>query len=254
MFVVIFAGGRGTRLMEETRKAPKPMVKIGPYPIIEHLVQTYTKYGFNKFIFLTGYKSKDFYSYFKKKKNFFIDYEKGINSNLYIKFKSSSKKNKIYIKTLYTGINTNKKNRLLKAKKYLIKDKFFLTYGDGLSNIDYKKLLKFHNDNNQICTLSAINPPQRFGVLKISGSLVKKFSEKKSLKKNFINGGFFVCNPSIFNFLKKNNSDFEENTLPLLAKQKKLAVYKHKGFWYSMDTLRDKIYLTKLYHNNAPWK
>lgn len=253
MYVVIFAGGRGTRLMEETKNVPKPMVKIGPYPIIEHLIYTYRKFKLNKFILLTGYKSQNFYTYFSQKKNFFIDNKNSQNSEIFDKFEKSKNKNKVYIKSLYTGLNSNKKSRLLKAQKFL-KDKFFLTYGDGLSNINFEKQLKFHNKYNEVCTLTGINPPQRFGVLEIKGNYVQKFSEKKSLKKNFVSGGFFICSPSIFKFFKKDKSDFEEGVLPLLAKKKKLKVYKHTGFWYSMDTLRDKIYLTKLYYKNAPWK
>jgi len=255
MIVVIFAGGKGTRLLEETKNVPKPMVKIGKFPIIEHIIRTYAKYNFNKFILLTGYKANFFNYYFRNKKNFFLD-KNNLSSKVVInKFNNSKIKNKIYIKNLFTGINTNKKNRLLKAKKYLMNSSFFLTYGDGLSDINFSKLLKKHKKSKQICTLTAVNPPQRFGVISISkNNIVKNFSEKKSIKTEYISGGFFVCEPTIFKFLKKNEKDFEEDVLPILAKKRKLLAYIHKGFWYSMDTLRDKIFLTKLYNKNAPWK
>lgn len=249
MFVIIFAGGTGTRLYEETKKVPKPMVKIGKKPILEHIINCYLKRSYKNFIILTGYKHNKIYDYFRKKKyhiNFLKKNEKPLKDI----------KNKITLNFLYTGLKSNKLQRLLFVKKYLAKDEsFFLTYGDGLSNVNLKKLLNLHYKNNNYCTLTAINPLPRFGLLKVQKNKVTRFDEKKIIKDHYVNGGFFVCDYKFFSFFKnKKNFDFEKNLLNILAKKKKLGCYKHRGFWYSMDTLRDKIYLNKLYKNkNAPW-
>ena len=201
-----------------------------------------------KFIILTGYKHQEIYKYFKKK-NYSINY---LNKKNQVK----NHKNKISINFLYTGQKTNKLQRLLKVKEYIKNEKFFfLTYGDGLSNINLKKLLSFHKSKKGACTLSAINPQPRFGLLKIKKDKIIKFEEKKLIKNNYVNGGFFVCNFEIFKYCKnESNYDFEENLLSDLANKGKLNAYKHHKFWYSMDTLRDKHYLNKLFkEKNAPW-
>lgn len=249
MYTIIFAGGHGTRLYEETRKIPKPMVRIGNTPILEHIINIYASQKYKKFIILTGYKHEEIKKYFKKKK-YFIN---NLNSNSRLR----EDKNRISLNLLYTGLKSNKLQRLNQAKKYLSNEKlFFLTYGDGLSNVSLSKLLREHIRGKNIITLTAINPSPRFGLLEIKKKKIVKFEEKKIIKDQFVNGGFFVCDTELFKLYesKNKNLDFEENILNKLAIDKKLGFYKHNSFWYSMDTLRDKIYLNNLLKNDrAPW-
>ena len=233
MKVVILCGGLGTRLAEETRTKPKPMVYIGHKPIIWHLIKYYYSYGYNDFILATGYKSKIINNFFKKNKI------KGCN---------------IFLK--YTGKETLTGGRLLRLQKYLGNDDFLLTYGDGLSNINIKKLIKFHKKNKAIVTVSAVRPPVRFGELSISkNDTVYAFKEKPQSGKNWINGGFFVVKSHIFNYLKNDKTVLERTPLASLAVKKKLKAFKHYSFWQCMDTMRDKILLNKLWNQGlAKWK
>ena len=233
MELVIFAGGLGTRLSEETDYVPKPMVKIGKKPILWHIIKYYSVFGFSKFIICGGYKIKIIKNYFKnlKKKN-----------------------NTFIIRIINTGKKRNTGERLRRVKKY-VSETFCLTYGDGLSNINLTKLIDFHKKNRSIVTLTAIKPTPHFGKIVFKGNKVVKFLEKNQKKENWINGGFFVCEKEIFNYLNKKNLIFESDVLSYLAKNKKLAAYKHKYFWYCMDTLRDKRYLNSLWlSKKAPWK
>ena len=232
MKVVILAGGLGTRIAEESDNIPKPMVKIGKRPILWHIIKYYSTFKFSEFIICGGYKIEVIKNYFKKIKN---------NEGLKIKI-------------VNTGKNSNTGERLKRVKKY-INNTFCLTYGDGLSNVNINKLIKFHKRNRSIATLTATKPIPHFGKIIFKGNKVKKFLEKNKKKENWINGGFFVCEKKIFNFLKKKNPVFESDTLEFLAKKNKLAAYKHHDFWYCMDTLRDKRYLNNLWNNKkAPWK
>ena len=233
MKLVIFAGGLGTRISEETDYVPKPMVKIGRHPILWHIIKYYSAFGFSNFIICGGYKVGIIKDYFKKFK----------------------KKNNTYnIKVINTGKKSNTGERLRKIKKY-ITGTFCLTYGDGLSNINIDKLIKFHKKNKSIATLTAIKPIPHFGKIIFKGNKVDKFLEKNQKKENWISGGFFVCEKEIFDYLNKKNSIFEIDVLSFLANKKKLAAYKHKNFWYCMDTLRDKRYLNSLWFSKkAPWK
>jgi glucose-1-phosphate cytidylyltransferase len=233
MELVIFAGGLGTRISEETDYVPKPMVKIGKKPILWHIIKYYSVFGFSKFIICGGYKIKIIQNYFKNFKN---------------------KKNSFNIKIINTGKKSNTGERLRRVKKYVSKS-FCLTYGDGLSNVNIAKLIQFHNKNKSIATLTAVKPTPHFGKLIFKGNKVYKFLEKNQKKENWINGGFFVCEKKIFNYLNKKNLIFESDVLSYLANNKNLAAYKHKDFWYCMDTLRDKRYLTNLWlSKKAPWK
>jgi glucose-1-phosphate cytidylyltransferase len=229
MKLVIFAGGLGTRISEETDYVPKPMVKIGKKPILWHIIKYYSVFGFSEFIICGGYKINIIKNYFKKK-------------NLW------------NIKVINTGKNSNTGERLKRIKKY-INDTFCLTYGDGLSNVNIKKLIKFRKKNKSIVSLTAVKPPPHFGKIIFKGNKVTKFLEKDKTKENWINGGFFVCDKEIFKYLNKKNSIFESDTLQALVKKNKLAAYKHNGFWYCMDTLRDKRHLNNLWASKkAPWK
>jgi glucose-1-phosphate cytidylyltransferase len=232
MKLVIFAGGLGTRISEESDYIPKPMVKIGKKPILWHIIKYYSFFGFSDFIICGGYKINIIKNYFRKfKKN-----------------KHSS------IKIINTGKNSNTGERLKRIKKY-INGTFCLTYGDGLSNVNIEKLSQFHKKNKSIVTLTAIKPTPHFGKLMFKGNKVTKFLEKNQEKENWINGGFFVCEKKIFNYINKKNTIFESDVLSFLASRKELSGYKHKDFWYCMDTLRDKRYLSKLWlSKKAPWK
>ena len=227
MKVVILAGGLGSRLSEYTKKIPKPMVKIGNEPLISHIIKLYIKYGFNDFIVAGGYKYKIIENYFNNYKN-----------------------KKIKIRVVNTGLNALTGSRILKLKKYLNNETFMMTYGDGISDVNLRKLLKYHEDNRKILTLTAVHPQARFGELIIKKNLVKEFNEKPQLQKGWINGGFFVVEPDIFKFLSKKNQMLEREPITKLVKNKNLIAYKHNKFWFCMDTLRDKIVLENIYKKN----
>ena len=232
MQLVIFAGGLGTRISEETDYVPKPMVKIGKKPILWHIIKYYSVFGFSEFIICGGYKISIIKNYFKNSKN-----HRSWN-----------------IKVINTGKASNTGERLKRIKKY-INGSFCLTYGDGLSNVNIDKLINFHEKNKPIVTLTTIKPQPLFGRLIFKGNKVIKFLEKEQKKESWINGGFFVCEKKIFNHLNKKNTIFEKDTLSSLAIKKKLIAYKHRDFWYCMDTLRDKRHLNSLWFSKkAPWK
>ena len=234
MKLVIFAGGYGTRISEESDYIPKPMVKIGKKPILWHIIKYYSVFGFSNFIICGGYKIEVLKEYFKNNK---AKFEKSWN-----------------IKIVNTGKNSNTGERLKRIEKYL-DNTFCLTYGDGLSNVNIKKLVQFHKKNKTIATLTTVKPIPHFGKIQFKGNKVTKFFEKDQKKENWINAGFFVCEKEIFKYLNKKNSIFETHVLPVLAKRKKLLAYKHKSFWYCMDTLRDKRHLNNLWvSKRAPWK
>tara|TARA_B100001057_G_C22690639_1_gene887624 strand:- start:153 stop:845 length:693 start_codon:yes stop_codon:yes gene_type:complete len=229
MKVVILAGGLGSRLSEETHKIPKPMVKIAGKPIIEHIIGHYLKFGFSEVIICAGYKKEIIMDYFKNKKD---------------------------IHVVDTGLNTQSGARIKKIKHLIGDDKsFFMTYGDGLSNIDIKKLFSFHESHNKIATLSSVRPIPRFGHLTIKGNAVTEFKEKDKLAEGWINGGFFVLNSEVFGYLSENeNCIFERDPLENLSKEAQLMAYKHEGFWHPMDTLRDKNFLNDMFNSgNKPW-
>ena len=228
MKIVILCGGLGSRLAEETKLIPKPMVKIGSLPIIRHIINYYKSFGFNEFILATGYKKNILENYFKKEKK---------------------------IKCIFTGNNTLTGGRLLRLKKYFSKNEnFMLTYGDGLSNVDLKKLLKFHLKHKKIATLTSVKPPARFGEVFISGNRVSKFEEKSQLNQNWINGGFFVFNEKIFKYIKHDLKMLEREPFKKLTQKRELMAFKHFGFWQCMDTMRDKKILNKLLkEKKAPW-
>ena len=223
MKIVILAGGFGSRLSEYTKLIPKPMVEVNRKPILIHIMQHYAKYGFKDFYIALGYKGKIIKDYFKKKKH------KNWNVNL-----------------IETGLKTMTGGRLKRLKKYLEKETFMMTYGDGLSNINIKKLLNFHRKNKNIATLSAVRPPARIGVLKLSGNKIKYFKEKSKLDIGWINGGFFVMEPSIFKYIKNDQTYLEREPLEKLTKIKKISAFRHQGFWQCMDTKRDKELLDKI--------
>lgn len=231
MHTVFLAGGMGTRLSEETHKIPKPMIKIGKYPILFHIMKHYSDFNFNKFIVCGGYK----YNYIK---NFFLQNKKLIK-----------KKNfKWDVNIINTGLKTQTGARIKKIKKYLKDEKlFFMTYGDGVANVNIKKILQFHKKHKKIATLTAVRPLPRFGNITLNKNKVSSFSEKDRLQEGWINGGFFVLNREVFDYIdSRENCIFEKEPLQNLSKNGQLMAYKHEGFWHPMDTLRDKNYLNEL--------
>jgi len=229
MKTVILCGGYGTRLSEETAVKPKPMVKIGGKPILEHIMNIYKYYGYNQFVLALGYKSEYIKKFYKNKKN---------------------------IELVYTGKDTKTGGRLLRLKNYLKNEKtFMLTYGDGVSNVNIKQTVRFHKRHGKIATITAVRPPVRFGELKISRNKVKSFKEKPQVGQGWINGGFFIFNSKVLNFIKNDQTMLEKEPLEKLTKTGQLMAFEHKGFWKCMDTMRDKILLNKLWkEGNALWK
>ena len=222
MKVILLAGGFGTRLAEYTKTIPKPMINIGGKPMLLHIMQQYAKYGFKDFYIALGYKGKIIKNFFNRK---FFDW----NINL-----------------IETGKNTMTGGRLKRLKKYIGKETFMLTYGDGLSNVNLKKLLEFHKKNKKLVTLTAVRPPARFGALKLKGQRVSYFKEKAKVSEGWINGGFFVMEPEFFKFIENDNTYLEREPLEQATKKKQLMAFKHQGFWQCLDTKRDKDRLSKI--------
>jgi glucose-1-phosphate cytidylyltransferase len=255
MKVVILAGGKGSRISEESIYKPKPLIEIGGKPIIWHIMKQYSHYGLNDFIICCGYKGyllKEYFAnYYMHNSDLTIDLK---SNNLEIK-KINSEPWKISL--VDTGENTMTGGRILKIKNILKKEEnFCLTYGDGVSNINIKKLIDFHKKNKKIATITVVKPQGRYGMIDLNKKhLVKKFAEKPDGDGSWVNGGFFVFNQSIFNFLKKDSDILEQGPIQKISKKKQLAAYKHLGFWKAMDTLNDKNYLEDLwFKSKCPWK
>ena len=223
MKVVLLAGGFGTRLSEYTKTMPKPMINVAGKPMIFHIMKQYAKYGFKDFYITLGYKGEIIKNFFNKK---FFSW----NVNL-----------------IETGKNTMTGGRLKRIKKFIGKETFMMTYGDGLSNVNLKKLLKFHKKNKKLVTLTAVRPPARFGALQLKSDLVSYFKEKSKTDENWINGGFFVMEPDFFKFLKNDHTILERRPLENIAKKKQLAAFRHEGFWRCVDTKKDKDKLNEIF-------
>lgn len=254
MKVAILAGGFGTRLSEETDIKPKPMVDIGGKPILWHIMKIYSKYGFNDFVILLGYKGYYVKEYFA---NYFLhqsDVTIDIKNNKMEIHNTNSEPWKITL--VDTGLETMTGGRVLRAKKYLDQSTFMLTYGDGVSDVDISKLIEFHKENRKVLTVTSVQPEGRFGTLNIEGNIIKEFIEKPKGDGGWINGGFFVCEPEIFSYIKEGDQTiFERSPMENLAKEHQMAAFKHTGYWKPMDTLRDKHQLSSLWDSGkAPWK
>ncbi len=253
MKVVILAGGLGTRLSEETYLKPKPMVEIGNKPILWHILKIYSHFGFNEFIICCGYKGYIIKEYFAN----YLLHTSDITFHMdeSNKIEVHQRKNESWKVTLVdTGDTSQTGGRLGRIRDYINDETFFFTYGDGLANVNIKKLLELHKRTNKEATLSAVQPPGRYGSLVIEEDLVSNFQEKPIGDNAWISGGFFVLEPSIFDKIEGDHISFENDVLPGIAQEKQLAVYKHKGFWQAMDTLRDKMKLEDLIkQGNPPW-
>jgi glucose-1-phosphate cytidylyltransferase len=254
--VVILAGGFGTRLSEETYLRPKPMVEIGPHPILWHIMKIYSQYGFNNFLICLGYKGYLIKEYFA---NYCL-----YQSDLTIDLKNPQKTT--FLKTtcepwlvtlVDTGLNTMTGGRIKRIQKFIGDKTFMLTYGDGVADINIKDLMKFHYTSGKHATVTAVKPQSKFGslTLKESEGVVERFSEKLQESDPWINGGFFVLEPEVFDYIEGDSVAWERDPLEKLAIDRQLAAYKHSGFWRCMDTLRDKEELTAAWDSgNAPWK
>lgn len=254
MKAVILAGGLGTRLSEETDLKPKPMVEIGGMPMLWHIMKIYSFYNINEFIVCCGYKGyfiKEFFSnYFLHQSDVTFDLEKN-------DIKIHKKRAENWKVTLVdTGMETMTGGRIKRIKDYLDDDEdFCLTYGDGVSNIDIRGLIKFHKNHKKLATLSSVIPPGRFGALELDGNKIKSFKEKPKGDGSMINGGFFVLKKNAINYIDGDNTIWEQEPLKNLAIDNQLMAYKHYDFWQPMDTLRDKFHLAELWESNkAPWK
>lgn len=255
MKVVILAGGYGTRISEESYLKPKPMIQIGDFPILVHIMKYYSNFGFNEFIICCGYKGFVIKEYFS---NYYLH-----NSDVTFDFSSHNKMtihNNIAepwkVTLVDTGIDTMTGGRIKRIKQYVENERFMVTYGDGLCDLDINELTEFHNLNKKTATLTAIQPIGRFGVLNIDEkNRVSHFNEKSKEDTGWVNGGFMIFEPEIFNYIADDSTVLERFPLEQLAKEKQLAAYKHKGFWQCMDTQRDKILLENLWaKGDAPWK
>lgn len=254
MKVVILAGGLGTRLSEETDLKPKPMVEIGGKPILWHIMKIYSSYGFNDFVICLGYKGYVIKEYFA---NYFMH-----QSDITIDLKHhttevhDSKVEPWRITLVDTGYNTQTGGRIKRIQKYIERETFMLTYGDGVGNVDINSLLNFHRKNGKFATVTAVQTPGRFGALNIDqNDTVVEFQEKPKGDGAWINGGFFVLESGVVDYITGDETIWEKDPLENLAKDNQLTAFKHKGFWQPMDTLRDKNYLENLWQSgNAPWK
>jgi glucose-1-phosphate cytidylyltransferase len=254
MKVVILAGGFGTRLSEETHLRPKPMVDIGDKPILWHIMKIYSSYGFNDFVICLGYKGymiKEYFAnYFMHQSDITID----LTNNSLETHHSQAEPWKVTL--VDTGKESMTGGRIKRIQKYIGNEPFLLTYGDGVGNVDIAELVKCHEENKKLVTVTAVQPSGRFGALNLNESnQVNSFMEKPKGDGSWINGGFFVCEPEVFNYLHSDTEIWEREPMEQIAKEGQLQAYKHVGFWKPMDTLRDKQDLEQAWESrNAPWK
>lgn len=254
MKVLILAGGYGTRLSEQTDTIPKPMVLIGGMPIIWHIMKIYSHFGFNDFVILLGYKGyviKEFFAnYYLHHSNVTFD----MSNNRIQVHTNSSEPWKVTL--LDTGLDTMTGGRIKRAAAYIQNQPFMVTYGDGVANVDIAQLVQFHKSHGKAITLTSVQPEERYGLIQMNEQMrVTRFVEKPKDDSSWINGGFFVCEPSVLNYISDDSTIFERKPLEQLAADGQLYAYKHTGFWRAMDTLRDERFLNKLWNENkAEWK
>ncbi len=255
MKVVILAGGFGTRISEESHLKPKPMVEIGEKPILWHIMKIYSHYGFNDFVVCLGYKAYCIKEYFA---HYFLH-----EADITFDFRSSDKQyvhnhhaEPWKVTLVNTGLNTLTGGRVKRIQKYIGNEPFMLTYGDGVGNVDISKLVEFHKSHGKLATVTSVQPSGRFGALElIEGNIVRGFQEKPQGDGGWINGGFFVLEPEVFDYIEGDSTIFESAPMEGLAEDNQLVAYKHSGFWQPMDTIRDKDNLENLWQKNkAPWK
>ncbi|OIQ88017.1 glucose-1-phosphate cytidylyltransferase [mine drainage metagenome] len=253
MKAVILAGGLGTRISEETSTRPKPMIEIGGRPILWHIMKIYSSFGINDFVICCGYKGYVIKEYFA---NYFLhssDVTFDIAKNVMDVHQNSGEPWRVTL--VDTGDSTQTGGRLKRVAKYLGNEDFCMTYGDGVGNIDITSLIAFHRSHGALATMTATQPPGRFGAIELSGNYVNRFLEKPHGDGGWINGGFFVLSPKVIDYVESDDTPWERAPLENLAKDGQLRAYFHEGFWQPMDTLRDRNHLESLWtEGNAPWK
>jgi len=253
MKVVILAGGLGTRLSEETIVKPKPMVEIGPEPILWHIMKIYSTQGFNDFIICAGYKQNTIKDYFISYLTNHVDVEVNLQKNE-MKILNEHRVN-WNIKIIDTGLLTMTGGRIKRVQRYIDEDEFMVTYGDGLSDVDFHKLLESHHKSGKLLTLTAVQPKGRFGVLTIVNNEVTDFTEKPPGDGMWVNGGFYVMNKAVLNYIEGDETALEGEPIRKLVQEREVNAYKHYGFWRAMDTMTDKRQLDELWNSGkAPWR
>ncbi|MBK1877952.1 glucose-1-phosphate cytidylyltransferase [Pelagicoccus mobilis] len=252
MKVAILAGGVGSRLSEETTVKPKPMVEIGGMPILWHIMKLYSEFDYNDFVVALGYKGKCI-------KKYFFDYC-SLESNLTVQLSEGTvvrHKNNApnwNVELIDTGISTLTGGRIKRLQPYIGNERFMLTWGDGVSDVNFDRLLDFHRSHGKLATVTAVRPTARFGHMKFDGDAVSEFSEKPQAAEGWINGAFFVLEPEIFDYIEGDETQWEKEPMERLARDGELMAYRHEGFWQCMDTLRDKNYLETMWQKgDAPW-
>lgn len=255
MKVVILAGGYGTRISEESQFKPKPMIEIGSMPVLWHIMKLYSSYGFNEFVICAGYKQhviKEWFAdYFLHTSDITFDFTQ---DDKIIVHNKRAEKWKVTV--VDTGLDTMTGGRLKRVKSFIGDEPFFMTYGDGVANVNIKELLEFHKAHGKKATLTAVKPDSRFGVLDITdNNQINAFREKSQVDSGYINAGFMALEPDVLDYIKDDSVMFEREPLEALAENNQLMCFKHNGFWQCMDTLRDKVKLETLWvENKAPWK
>lgn len=254
MKVVLLAGGFGTRISEESRFKPKPMIEIGGMPILWHIMKEYAHFGFNEFIICAGYKQhviKEYFAdYFLHTSDITFDFTKGNEVVVHSRHAEPWK-----VTVVDTGLNTMTGGRIKRIVPYVNDETFMLTYGDGVCDVPIDQLLTFHKKQGKICTMTAVKPEGRFGILDLEGDTIKSFREKSKNDVGYINGGYMVLEPAIFDYIEGDDTTFEREPLETIAEEGQLVAFKHNGFWQCMDTMRDREKLETLWANHqAPWK
>jgi glucose-1-phosphate cytidylyltransferase len=254
--VVILAGGKGTRIAEESEFRPKPMIKVGGKPILWHIMKIYAKYGYSDFIICLGYKGEMIKQHFLNYKTFNSDFTITLGDHDKIRLYGNNSEDHWTVTLADTGLESMTGNRIKKIERYVDGNLFMLTYGDGVADININKLVSFHLSHKKIGTITGVRPLSRFGEIMVDGNQVKKFAEKPNLSDSHISGGFFVFDRRIFSYISEDEDCvFESKPLENLSKDGELMVYNHNGFWQCMDTMRDMTLLNNLWkRNKAPWK
>ncbi|MCD8140584.1 MAG: glucose-1-phosphate cytidylyltransferase [Planctomycetaceae bacterium] len=255
MQVVLLAGGLGTRISEETAARPKPMIEIGGIPILVHIMRLYSHYGHNEFVVCAGYKSQVIKDFFRNFYMYMVDTTFDMENNEVISHGESVDMPPWRVTVVDTGLETMTGGRLRRIRSYLRDEPFFMTYGDGLADVDMHALLETHQKSNCLATVTAVQPPARYGRFSIADGRITGFIEKPADESDWINGGFFVIHPSALDRITDDDEPWERMPMESLAAEGKLAPYFHRGFWQPMDTLRDKRQLEAMWEKgNAPWK